>query len=285
MKKFIIIIFTLFFSEITLAQYAYFGTRGTIEFDKVTYTRAQVRGWVNNQPQGGMGRRMFGGDINNIPESSTQKMTLAFDEKSTLMTLNNLEENSTQSQRRSAAGQVRVRGRQAGGGGGQFRVHSMGPNSSNQKKVLYQDLKNHTSTIQLEIDDTYILTDSLNDVTWRFTDEYRDIAGFDCRRVNGATADSLYIIAFYTDQIPVSGGPALAQGLPGMIMGLVIPEMHIQYWATKVDYSNETTPNDWKDKKAKPMTLNEFSESLGRFFRGGRDNRSNRRNILEQLIY
>src|SRR5690606_26638399 len=106
-------------------------------------------------------------------------------------------------------------------------------------KVLYQNLKDQTVEIQVEIDEKYILSDSLSPITWRFTDEYRNIAGYECRRVNGATPDSLYLIAYYTDQIPVSAGPALSHGLPGMIMGLVIPEMHIHYWATNVAYSNE----------------------------------------------
>lgn len=280
MKKIIIILFILFVSKISLGQYAYFGTRGTIEFDKVTYTRAQLRDRMNNQPQGEIGRRNFGGDITNVQESSTQKMILHFDEKSTLMTVNNTEATNAPNQRGFGGSRVRAQGIQVGGGAPRAR-----PNNQNQKKILHQDLKNLTSTIQLELDEIYLLSDSLNEITWRFTDEYREIAGFDCRRVNGATADSLYLVAFYTDQIPVSGGPALAQGLPGMIMGLVIPEMHIQYWATKVDYTTESTSNDWRDKKAKPMTFNEFSESLGRFFRGGRDNRSSRRNILEQLVY
>jgi hypothetical protein len=68
-------------------------------------------------------------------------------------------------------------------------------------------------------------------------------------------------------------------------MGLAIPEMHIQYWATKVDYTNDTTPTDWKDKKANALTLDDFVKNFGRMFQRGRDSNTSTRQIQEQLIY
>lgn len=288
------------------AQYAYFGTRGKISFDKVTYTRAQTREMMKkfeemSQGRMGGGMRMWGGDISNMPDSRTEKMTMLFDENGSLMLTEASEEenknkDNTRGQGSNAAGRNRGGNRGAtggsfggtvtvrGGGGGSVMMMGGAPRGG-ASKVLYQNLKSNTAEVQLELDDKYILKDSLANVTWRFTDEYRNIAGFECRRVNGATPDSLYLVAFYTDQIPVSGGPALSHGLPGMILGLAIPEMHIQYWATKVDYNNEVVPSDWRDKKSKSLTLDDFSNSLGRFFQRGRDSGSAKKNILEQLIY
>lgn len=284
MIRFILLFGILFCSEISLAQYAYFGTRGKIAFDKITYTRARMRDMMAdaNPQQQGMGRRGgmgMGMNLDNIPESNTQNFELFFDNDQTLMRSVEVEEESS-SQR---PGAIRMRGGRAGGGALSVSVNTR--RMGNNQKTIYHNLKTGVSEIQVTIDDSYILTDTLDSITWRFTDEYRNIAGYECRRVNGATKDSLYLIAFYTDQIPVSSGPALLHGLPGMVLGLVIPEMHIHYWATTVDYSNEPLPNNWKDRKAIPMPLSEFSESFGRYFQRGGNNDSFRRRILEQLIY
>jgi hypothetical protein len=278
------------------AQYAYFGTRGKISFDKVTFTKARIRSMTQNADPNMMMRFGGGGGFNldNMPESTTQKLMLYFDENSTVLTVDpSAEETATPN---NSGNRAVVRAGAGGGrggnmGGGNFRMNAGGGGNmprgrmNNNSKVFHQNLKDGTSNVQLEIDEKYIISDSLNNITWRFTDEYREIAGFECRRVNGSTPDSLYLVAFYTDQIPVSAGPALSSGLPGMIMGLAIPEMHIQYWATKVDYTNDTTPTDWKDKKANALTLDDFVKNFGRMFQRGRDSNTAKRQIQEQLIY
>ena len=286
MNKIILTLIILLSYFHTEAQYAYFGTRGKIAFDKIIFTRARVRS-MTQQMDPNRNMRFGGGgfNIDNMAESSTQKMIMFFDENSTVLTNDStMDENST-----SGRNNFGTRGGRSGGnmrmGAGRRNNGMSRSRMNNNTRVYYQDLKKNTSIVQLEIDEKYILSDTLSNITWRFTDEYRDIAGFECRRVNGSTPDSLYLVAFYTDQIPVSAGPALSNGLPGMILGLAIPELHIQYWATKVDYSNDTTPNDWRDKKANALTFDEFFKSFGRIFQRGRDSNTARRQIQEQLIY
>lgn len=285
MNKYILLLLTLLCAEVSFGQYAYFGTRGKITFDKITYTRARMRDVMANMNQqrapGGRGGGMRGMDIESMPESNTQNFELHFDGDQSLMLSIEAEGANTAAR---GAGAIRM-----GGGGGRRGSTGNMPRANmrnvNSQKVIYQNIKNSTSEIQVTIDETYILSDSLDSITWRFTDEYRNIAGYECRRVNGSTKDSLYLIAFYTDQIPVSGGPALVHGLPGMVLGLVIPEMHIHYWATGVAYTNDPIPNNWKEKKSNTLTLDEFSNSFGRYFQRGGNNDSFRRRILEQLIY
>jgi len=281
MNRYILLLMVLICVELSYAQYAYFGSRGKIAFDRTMYTRARMREMMSNS-NANTNRVFRGGDVSNLPESTTQKMELFFDEDHTLMRhVIDEEGEGSRSAVRSGGG---ARGRRGGGGAGSTPRANV--RTINAQKTIYQDLKKATSEMQVTIDEKYILSDSLSPITWRFTDEYRNIAGFECRRVNGATKDSLYLIAFYTDQIPVSAGPALSHGLPGMILGLVIPEMHIQYWATEVSYTNDPVPNDWRDKKSNVMTLDDFSNTLGHFFRRrGNTNDSFRRRVLEQLIY
>ena len=46
--------------------------------------------------------------------------------------------------------------------------------------------------------------------------------------------DSVYVFAFYTDEILISGGPCSINGLPGMILGVTIPRLYTSWIATKV---------------------------------------------------
>ncbi|HMR20423.1 MAG TPA: GLPGLI family protein, partial [Sphingobacterium sp.] len=225
MNKYILLLLALLCGEVTLAQYAYFGTKGKITFDKITYTRARMRDMMSNMEQRAPGRRggdivvgmgMMGGDIERFPESSTQQFELYFDDDKTLLLHVETEGQNTSGQGATMRMNNNRGGRGGSGGGGRGNnVPRTNMRNANAQKVIYQNIKKSTSEVQVTIDETYILSDSLNDITWRFTDEYRNIAGYDCRRVNGATKDSLYLIAFYTDQIPVSAGPAMVHGLPG----------------------------------------------------------------------
>ena len=43
------------------------------------------------------------------------------------------------------------------------------------------------------------------------------------------------MIAFYTDKIPVSGGPECFGGLPRMILQLALPHENVSWIATKVE--------------------------------------------------
>lgn len=302
--KILVLLFLCVSTLSTQAQYSYFGTRGSIYFDKITYIKARLKSAAQNSPNGGFGRGMFNTD--NMPESTTQKLLLYFDENSTLLVTDPSAENASEGARAgnraiAGAGMVGRRGNTVAGaprggtvtarGGerarlqGETRIGMSGSRPNNATKVMFQDLKKKTTNLQIEVDENYIITDTINQITWRFTDEYRNIAGFECRRANGATADSLYLVAFFTDEIPVSAGPAFTSGLPGMILGLAIPEMHIQYWATKVEYTNNTVPADWKNKKSTTITFDDFLKSFGRFYQRGRDSNSNKRQVQEQLIY
>ena len=78
------------------------------------------------------------------------------------------------------------------------------------------------------------IEDSIPAIKWRLTNENRIIAGFNCRKATGKIGDSVYVFAFYTDEIMIPGGPCSINGLPGMIMGLTIPRMYISFIATKV---------------------------------------------------
>jgi GLPGLI family protein len=128
-----------------------------------------------------------------------------------------------------------------------------------EDNVWYNDYKGENFIQQKSVfGDTYILTDSLIKIDWKMTNETRQIAGFNCRKAVGKLFDSVYVFAFYTDEIAVSGGPMGLHGLPGMILGVTIPRMFSSWVATKlevngVNYNVINAPAKGKKKKAKEL--------------------------------
>ncbi len=82
------------------------------------------------------------------------------------------------------------------------------------------------------------IEDSIIKLEWQLTNENRNIAGFNCKKAVAKIFDSVYVFAFYTDEIMISGGPCSINGLPGMIMGLTIPRLFTSWIATKVSVNN-----------------------------------------------
>lgn len=102
--------------------------------------------------------------------------------------------------------------------------------------IIYTDLQHQTFVKKGNVfGQSFLLSDSVRKVEWRITNDTRDIAGFECRKAVGKILDSVYIIAFYTDQIPVTGGPLSFCNLPGMVLGIAIPRISVTYFATKLE--------------------------------------------------
>jgi len=85
---------------------------------------------------------------------------------------------------------------------------------------------------------TFNIEDSILKLEWTLTSENRNIAGFNCKKAVAKMFDSVYVFAFYTDEIMISGGPCSINGLPGMIMGVTIPRLFTSWIATKVSVNN-----------------------------------------------
>lgn len=110
---------------------------------------------------------------------------------------------------------------------------------------------------------TYNLEDSVPPIKWKITNEFRTIAGFECRRANAVLRDSIYIVAFYTTDLHISGGPESFTGLPGMILGLALPHDHVTWFATAVD----PLPIDYNSDKSAQIkgpksSVNQYEQKI-----------------------
>ena len=127
------------------------------------------------------------------------------------------------------------------------------------KNIVYNDYTTGTTIAQKPVfEETFLMQDSIPKIKWRLTADTRTIAGFDCRKAVGILDDSVGVIAYYTDELMVPGGPEGIAGLPGMILGLSVPRLHAVWLATKVEVFdvnlNVITPAT-KGKKSDRATM------------------------------
>lgn len=105
--------------------------------------------------------------------------------------------------------------------------------------IVFQNYENKTANIfKVIYEDKVLIADSMRKFRWKITNETREIAGFKCRKATTIIFDSLMVYAFYAQEIKVTGGPETFNGLPGMILGVAVPEMYTTWFAKSVDTVN-----------------------------------------------
>lgn len=131
------------------------------------------------------------------------------------------------------------------------------------ENVIYSDFDKQQAISQKKVfEKTFLVEDSVRKIKWKITDETRTIAGFQCRRANALIMDSVYVVAFYTDEIVTPGGPESFCGLPGMILGVALPHQHVTWFATKL-IADPLKPADFKiPTKGKVATNTSLKETL-----------------------
>ena len=134
-----------------------------------------------------------------------------------------------------------------------------------ESDVTIKDMTKGTISLQRDVfEQTYLIQDSLRQLEWRVTDETRTIAGFECKKAVTKICDSVYVVAFYTDQIMVNSGPESFSGLPGMILGLAVPRLHTTWFATKVELVDSTPVQLSPSQKGKKASWTQLSADLNK---------------------
>lgn len=131
--------------------------------------------------------------------------------------------------------------------------------------VTIKDVKTNQISLQRDIfEQTYLVKDSMQKYEWKISNETRQIAGFECKKAVTKICDSVYIVAFYTDEITVSSGPESFGGLPGMILGLAVPRLQVTWFATKVELTEPTEAILNPKQKGKTVTWEVYQKDLTR---------------------
>lgn len=210
MRKHLFILFAaLFTSGILSAQNAHFTTSGTIEYEKKVNMYAVIKKVINKDNESWYAPAFESYKKNN-PQFKTLISKMTFGANKTLYAPIESEEPASNSW---------------------FSDMPL----AQQINTVYTDLNTNISTTNKKVfDEQFLVKDTARKINWKITDETREIAGYTCRRANAIVLDSIYVVAFYSDEIPVSGGPESFTGLPGMILGVALPHENVTWFATKV---------------------------------------------------
>lgn len=135
-----------------------------------------------------------------------------------------------------------------------------GPASDN---IVFNDFTRQKSTSQKTVfDETYLIQDSLRNLNWKISNDTRTIAGLECRKATAIMMDSVFVVAFFTEQILCTSGPEGFNGLPGMILGIAIPRLHTTWYATKLELIEVKDTDVAAPKKGKVATNSQLFEQL-----------------------
>ena len=149
--------------------------------------------------------------------------------------------------------------------GSVFKMFGGGPATEN---IVLTDLTaNKIKANKKVFDQKFFVEDTVRNMEWTVKDEIRTIANFKCHKAVGRMCDSVYVVAFYTEDIAVSGGPEMFGGLPGMIMELAIPRLHTTWTADKVELVQPKETDFVIPDKGKKVTEKELFETLQESFK------------------
>ena len=134
---------------------------------------------------------------------------------------------------------------------------------SDEENKYYYDYNSDKYNMQKNVYGSNIdIADSIPKLQWKLVNENRTIAGFNCRKAVAILFDSVYIFAFYTEEMTLPGGPGSFHGLPGTILGITVPRLYTSWIATKVMINgvnvNSIKPIDSK----KNITMNDFKSVI-----------------------
>ncbi|MCO5242190.1 MAG: GLPGLI family protein [Chitinophagaceae bacterium] len=129
--------------------------------------------------------------------------------------------------------------------------------------IVYSNFKDEKTTASKQVfDESFLIHDSLRKYQWHITKDTRTIAGLECKRAFTVIMDSIYVAAFYTDEIVSPGGPESFHGLPGMILGVVIPKLYTNWYATKVELEQVKEAAITPPQKGKNTTYSGMEEII-----------------------
>ena len=128
--------------------------------------------------------------------------------------------------------------------------------ASDEENTWYFDHNSSKFNMQKSVfGSKFNVDDSIPAIQWKLSNENRIIAGFNCRKAVGVILDSVYVFAFFTEEIMIPGGPCSINGLPGMVLGLTIPRLYTSFIATKIML------NDVNVATIKPSTAKKYFTS------------------------
>lgn len=124
--------------------------------------------------------------------------------------------------------------------------------------ILYKNMKEKAIIHQKGImGKPFLVIDDLKRIKWKITPEKVKYLGYECQKAVLETND-VFVIAWFTSQIPVQVGPSDYHGLPGAILMVNVNDGEVEFKATKVDLRTLDENMLQAPKKGKEITEEEY---------------------------
>lgn len=159
---------------------------------------------------------------------------------------------------------------------------------NDEDNIWYFDHTNNKFSMQKSVYGTSFITDdTIPVIKWKISNESRVIAGFNCRKAEGIINDSVYVFAFYSDEIVIPGGPCSINGLPGLVLGMTIPRMYTSWIATKIMVNNVPVNSIKPFITKKPFTLSSLKSTINERTKDwfNDDNSDDGKNYKQQFMW
>lgn len=118
--------------------------------------------------------------------------------------------------------------------------------SGQWKKDILKDYKSQKYRLQQFLVNYYEIEDALPKMDWKLSNEAKDISGYSCNKATTNYRGRSYT-TWYTKDIPVSDGPYLFYGLPGLILHLEDSEQ--QFIFSLEGLQKVEKPIYWRNEK------------------------------------
>ncbi|MBS1772470.1 MAG: GLPGLI family protein [Bacteroidetes bacterium] len=136
------------------------------------------------------------------------------------------------------------------------------------ENIVYTDFMTEKVKASKQVfEQKFLVEDTMRKIDWKITDEIRTIANYKCRKAVGKMFDSVVVVAFYTEDIPASGGPEMFGSLPGLILEVAIPRMNTTWIATHIDLVAPKETDFTIPEKGKKTTQKELGETVKSSFK------------------
>ena len=168
-----------------------------------------------------------------IPTSNFSYLILLFNESESMMTPAPIEEEDEEEV-------VNLRGRDMPLSALTQRLKMGSTSRSDQEVLLDVYVNNEDGTVaetRVFMGRTFLITGTRPAYEWRLSGEQSRFLDYMVQKAT-AVQDSSVIEAWFTTEIPVSAGPGLFGGLPGMILSVSVDSGHTVYSASEVNLTS-----------------------------------------------
>lgn len=141
-------------------------------------------------------------------------------------------------------------------GGGDFQIKIQRPDNK-----YYRNMADGSTIEYREFFGRYFLiTDKAKMPAWKIMGEQKKLLGYTCMKATLQVDSATNVVAWFTSQIPVSTGPSIHAGLPGLILEFSMNDGQRTMVASQIEFKTLPKGTLEKPSKGKEVTAEEFKK-------------------------